>query len=57
LLGPVLLLGQLAMRRARVEERAVELSLRWYGLAYGAAWAFAIALLPLGYRPFIYFQF
>jgi len=57
LLGPVLLLGQLAMRRGRVEERAVELSLRWYGFAYGAVWAFAIAMLPLGYRPFIYFQF
>jgi alginate O-acetyltransferase complex protein AlgI len=29
----------------------------WIAAIYGAAWAFAIAMLPLGSRPFIYFQF
>ena len=56
-LGPVLLAGQWLMRRAQAEDHAVRLALPWYGLAYGAVWAFAISMLPLGYRPFIYFQF
>jgi alginate O-acetyltransferase complex protein AlgI len=56
-IGPALLLVQLLMRRLRVEERICALSLNWFALAYGAAWALAVSLLPFGYRPFIYFQF
>ncbi len=56
-IGPVLLGGQWLMRRIQVEAHAVALPLPWYGLAYGTVWAFAISMLPLGYRPFIYFQF
>lgn len=56
-LGPALLLGQWLMRRIGVERHAVMLKLPWFGLAYGMVWALAISLLPLGYRPFIYFQF
>jgi len=29
----------------------------WIAAFFGAAWAIALAMLPLGYRPFIYFQF
>jgi alginate O-acetyltransferase complex protein AlgI len=56
-IGPVLLLGQLLMRRGHFEERVCGLSLNRFALAYGGAWALALSLLPLGYRPFIYFQF
>jgi len=28
-----------------------------FAMIYGGIWAFAISMLPLGYRPFIYFQF
>ncbi len=55
--GPALLLGQLAMRRFQVEVHVCALSLNRFMLLYGAVWALAISLLPLGYRPFIYFQF
>jgi alginate O-acetyltransferase complex protein AlgI len=57
LLGPVLLLGQFLMRRLNFEGAMTRLSLPRFALVYGAVWAFAIAMLPLGYRPFIYFQF
>jgi len=33
------------------------LQLPSFAFAYGVIWALAIALLPLGYRPFVYFQF
>ena len=56
-LPPVLLLGQYLMRRVKVEQHSVALPLPMFALAYGALWAFAISMLPLGYRPFIYFQF
>jgi len=56
-LGPVLLLGQILMRRSHLAEGICSLSLSRFAIIYGAAWAFAISLLPLGYRPFIYFQF
>jgi len=57
LLGPGLLLCQLAMRRFRFEVHACALSLNQFAIAYGATWAVALSMLPLGYRPFIYFQF
>ena len=57
LVGPALLLGQLAMRRTSFGPRFAALTLPRFALAYGAVWAFALAMLPLGYRPFIYFQF
>lgn len=56
-IGPVLLAGQWLMRRIGVERHSVSLQLPWFALAYGALWAVALSLLPLGYRPFIYFQF
>ena len=56
-IGPVLLLIQLLMRRWDVSGRICRLSLPRFALIYGAAWALAISMLPLGYRPFIYFQF
>jgi len=55
--GPVLLVCQWMMRRYRFEGRSLSLSLPWFALAYGAVWALAIGMMPLGYRPFIYFQF
>jgi alginate O-acetyltransferase complex protein AlgI len=56
-IGPALLLGQLWMRRSDFGPRVCNLSLPRFAFAYGATWAFALAMLPLGYRPFIYFQF
>jgi alginate O-acetyltransferase complex protein AlgI len=56
-LGPMLLLGQIAMRRLRFEKTVTSLSLPQFAAVYGAVWAFALSMLPLGYRPFIYFQF
>jgi alginate O-acetyltransferase complex protein AlgI len=56
-LPPALLLGQALMRKTGVGERFSELSLGTFALIYGAVWAFAMAMMPLGYRPFIYFQF
>jgi len=56
-IGPVLLLCQLMMRRMSFGERVCSLSLPRFALLYGGAWALALSLLPLGYRPFIYFQF
>ena len=55
--GPALLLGQLLMRRWHFEERVCGLSLPRFALVYGGIVALALSLLPLGYRPFIYFQF
>ena len=56
-IGPVLLLGQALMRRLNFEAAITRLSLPKFALVYGMVWALAIAMLPLGYRPFIYFQF
>jgi len=56
-LPPVLLLGQALMRRTRVQELICASSLPQFALIYGGIWAFAVSMLPLGYRPFIYFQF
>ena len=57
LLGPALLIGQILMRRLNFEGAICRLPLPRFALVYGMAWAFALAMLPLGYRPFIYFQF
>lgn len=57
ILGPALLLFQLLMRRIDFGSRVYSLSLPQFAFAYGAIWALALSLLPLGYRPFIYFQF
>ncbi len=56
-LPPALLLIQYAARRWRWAEKAALLDERGFAFAYGAAWAFIVALLPLAHRPFIYFQF
>jgi alginate O-acetyltransferase complex protein AlgI len=57
LIGPVLLLGQFLMRRIDFEDAVCRLTLPRFAMVYGAAWALSLAMLPLGYRPFIYFQF
>jgi alginate O-acetyltransferase complex protein AlgI len=57
LIGPILLIGQYFMRRRNFEGALTQLSLPRFALVYGAIWAVAISMLPLGYRPFIYFQF
>jgi alginate O-acetyltransferase complex protein AlgI len=57
LLGPTLLGCQYLMRGAKLQDRLCNLNLPRFGFIYGCAWAFALAMIPLGYRPFIYFQF
>jgi len=57
LLGPGLLLVQFAARRYCWAQRLSALEPRLFAFVYGALWAVAVALMPLGYRPFIYFQF
>jgi alginate O-acetyltransferase complex protein AlgI len=56
-LAPTLLVWQLAFRRMNVPERIVQLPLNAYAAVLGVAAACTAAMLPLGYRPFIYFQF
>src|SRR3954469_25812953 len=55
--GPILLVIEYLVRRVQLQTRVCGLRLPAFALAYGACWALAIALLPLGYKPFIYFQF
>ena len=57
LIGPVLLVGQIGMRRRQFGESICHLTLPRFAAVYGFFWAVALAMLPLGYRPFIYFQF
>jgi alginate O-acetyltransferase complex protein AlgI len=57
LLPPALLFVQWIMRQMRVEQCLTQIPLMGFSLLYGAAWAFVVAMLPLGNRPFIYFQF
>jgi alginate O-acetyltransferase complex protein AlgI len=52
-----LLLVQYLMRRVKLHDLVCDLGLPGFGFAYGCIWAFAFAMLPFGYRPFIYFQF
>jgi alginate O-acetyltransferase complex protein AlgI len=56
-LPPGLLLGQALMRWTAMGDRFVGLGLGAFALVLGALWAFAMAMMPLGYRPFIYFRF
>jgi alginate O-acetyltransferase complex protein AlgI len=44
-------------RRKAVFSRLCSLRSVRFAFCYGVAWAVAISMLPLGYRPFIYFQF
>jgi alginate O-acetyltransferase complex protein AlgI len=57
LVGPFLLACQYLMRTVRFQNRVCELTWPEFAFAYGCTWSFALAMLPLGYRPFIYFQF
>jgi alginate O-acetyltransferase complex protein AlgI len=57
LLPILLLLVHFVFYRVRVADRFSAASLPSYSFAMGVTVAFAIAMLPLGYRPFIYFQF
>jgi alginate O-acetyltransferase complex protein AlgI len=57
LLGPGLLILEYLMRRVQLQPRMCSLRLPTFAFGYGATWAFAISCLPLGYKPFIYFQF
>lgn len=55
--GPILLVIEYLMRRGQLQTHVCRLRLPAFAFAYGACWALAVALLPLGYKPFIYFQF
>ncbi len=57
LLPPALLLFECTARRFACYDRLAVLGAWRFAMLYGAAWALALALLPLGNRPFIYFQF
>lgn len=52
-----LLLLQYAFVKFNLTEKVALWSLTFFGAAYGIAWSASLAMLPLGYRPFIYFQF
>lgn len=55
--GPALLVAQFIMRRVNFGGAVCSLALPRFAVVYGIVWAFALSMLPLGYRPFIYFQF
>lgn len=57
LLPLLLLLIQWLSRKGNVMAKITTLPAPRFAVAYGAAWAVTVAFLPLGYRPFIYFQF
>ncbi|MEM9057036.1 MAG: MBOAT family protein [Pseudomonadota bacterium] len=54
---PVFLIVQAVARRWQLAEHCSRLPLPVFSSAYGAAMALAVAFVPTGYRPFIYFQF
>jgi alginate O-acetyltransferase complex protein AlgI len=56
-LPPALLLSQFLMRRWQIQERVCRVAAPQFAAAFGSLCAFTAAMLPLGYRPFIYFQF
>jgi len=56
-IGPALLALQFIARQFGWADKISALGPVRFALAYGGAWALAIALVPLSYRPFIYFQF
>lgn len=58
ILIPILFLFiEATARRLQLFGCADRIPLNFFVFSYGASWAIALALLPLGYRPFIYFQF
>jgi alginate O-acetyltransferase complex protein AlgI len=52
-----LLVGQFVMRRGSMKTRLCSCRLSYFSFIYGMLWGLTISMLPLGYRPFIYFQF
>ena len=52
-----LLLLEYSSRRIKMHDVLCNLSLPRFAFVYGGVWAFAVAMFPFGYRPFIYFQF
>ena len=57
LITPVLLALHLVFNRFRVSDRFATAPSAVYWFGTGLIWAWAISMLPLGNRPFIYFQF
>ncbi len=55
--APGLLVVQLLMRKWALVKSLAQAPWTSFALSYGCLWAITLALLPLGYRPFIYFQF
>jgi alginate O-acetyltransferase complex protein AlgI len=56
-IAPGLLLRQWLSSRYRFLDQFEKLRPGAFSFAYGSLWALSIAMLPLGFRPFIYFQF
>jgi alginate O-acetyltransferase complex protein AlgI len=56
-LPPALLAAQFASRQTNLVEWFQQWRDRSFGLGLGISVALSIAMLPLGHRPFIYFQF
>jgi alginate O-acetyltransferase complex protein AlgI len=56
-LPPGLLALQLLLRKLDVFDKVSRLPLALFGMFLGAFVALLAALLPFGYKPFIYFQF
>ncbi len=56
-LPPMLLVGQYVLRQCDVFYKIAKLNLVAYALVLGGLGAFIVAMLPFGYKPFIYFQF
>jgi alginate O-acetyltransferase complex protein AlgI len=56
-LPAALLLLEYLSRRIKLHDLVCDLVLPRFAFTYGCVWAIAIAMLPFGYRPFIYFQF
>jgi hypothetical protein len=57
LIGPTLLALHLVFSRFRLTDRLATAPSAVYWFGTGFLWAWAISMLPLGNRPFIYFQF
>jgi alginate O-acetyltransferase complex protein AlgI len=53
----MLLIGQYLLRRYDVFYEVAQLKLPLYSLVLGGLCALIVAMLPFGYKPFIYFQF
>ena len=56
-IAPGLLMLQWLSSRYRLLDQLEKLEPSAFSFAYGSLWALSIAMLPLGFRPFIYFQF